>query len=140
MPEKRFLSFHIRTSPFLNLRRGGTCKEMIFLQRRSRTRHKKNHFNSSHSIQFQYPTMKFSIALALLAATSTEAFAPSAFGVRSSTLLAARVDTTNLVQEALAASKEFGASSKEARLAWETVEEMDSSDNRYVAMRKRTKK
>lgn len=75
--------------------------------------------------------MKLSLAFLLFAA-STEAFAPATFGVRSMTQLASRVDSTSLVDEALAASKKFGASSKEARLAWEAVEEVDSSDNRCV--------
>ena len=42
----------------------------------------------------------------------------------------ARVDTTEAIQEAMAASKKFGPTSKEARVAWEAVEEMDASDNR----------
>ena len=42
----------------------------------------------------------------------------------------ARVDTTDAIQEAMAASKKFGPTSKEARVAWEAVEEMDASDNR----------
>ncbi|CAJ1959309.1 unnamed protein product [Cylindrotheca closterium] len=40
-----------------------------------------------------------------------------------------RVDTSDLIEEALVASKKYGASSPEARLAWETVEEIDASDN-----------
>ena len=42
----------------------------------------------------------------------------------------ARVDTTEAIQEAMAASQKFGPTSKEARVAWEAVEEMDASDNR----------
>lgn len=59
------------------------------------------------------------------------AFAPSpSFGVRSTALnVDARPDTSKYVDEAMAASKKFGATSKEARLAWEEVEEMDSSNN-----------
>jgi len=45
------------------------------------------------------------------------------------TQLQARADSSDLVAEALAASKKYGASSPEARLAWEAVEEVDSSDN-----------
>jgi len=41
----------------------------------------------------------------------------------------ARVDTTEAIKEAMKASKEFGPTSKEARVAWEAVEEMDASDN-----------
>jgi hypothetical protein len=73
--------------------------------------------------------MKLYLSLALFAATA-EAFAPSAFGMRPNTLVLA--DSASLIEEALATSKKFGASSPEARLAWETVEEVASSDNRYV--------
>lgn len=70
--------------------------------------------------------MKLFLSLALLA--TAEAFAPSGFA-RTQTQLAARVESASLVEEALAASKKFGASSSEARLAWEAVEEVDSADN-----------
>lgn len=80
--------------------------------------------------------MKFatkSLLFAVLAAPRASAFAPAAFGASrtaaSVALRNSRVDTSDAVQEALRISKEFGASSKEAALAWETVEEMDSSDN-----------
>eukprot|EP00548_Thalassiothrix_antarctica_P014432 CAMPEP_0194166834 /NCGR_PEP_ID=MMETSP0154-20130528/2337_1 /TAXON_ID=1049557 /ORGANISM="Thalassiothrix antarctica, Strain L6-D1" /LENGTH=237 /DNA_ID=CAMNT_0038877619 /DNA_START=21 /DNA_END=734 /DNA_ORIENTATION=+ len=43
-------------------------------------------------------------------------------------LLQSRVDSSAAVADALKISKEFGAASKEARLAWETVEEMDGAD------------
>ncbi|CAJ1951266.1 unnamed protein product [Cylindrotheca closterium] len=76
--------------------------------------------------------MKFSTTLALLAIASTQAFSPSA-SMRATTtstqLQMSRVDSSELVKEALAASKKFGAASPEARLAWEAVEEVDSSDN-----------
>ena len=51
-------------------------------------------------------------------------------GVVEGRLQNARVDTTEAIQEAMAASKKFGPTSKEARVAWEAVEEMDASDNR----------
>lgn len=73
--------------------------------------------------------MKLYIAAFLpLAAT---AFAPGASFVRPSTSLNVdiRPDTSDLVAKAMAASEEFGATSREARLAWETVEEMDASTN-----------
>eukprot|EP00526_Cylindrotheca_closterium_P020672 CAMPEP_0113610790 /NCGR_PEP_ID=MMETSP0017_2-20120614/5213_1 /TAXON_ID=2856 /ORGANISM="Cylindrotheca closterium" /LENGTH=208 /DNA_ID=CAMNT_0000519699 /DNA_START=86 /DNA_END=712 /DNA_ORIENTATION=- /assembly_acc=CAM_ASM_000147 len=74
--------------------------------------------------------MKFSTTIAFLAIASTQAFSPSNIQqVRKTTQLFARADSADLVAEALAASKEFGASSPEARLAWEAVEEVDSSDN-----------
>merc|ERR1719297_152631 len=46
-----------------------------------------------------------------------------------STKLQSRADSSDSVRKALEASKKYGASSKEARLAWEEVEEIDSSDN-----------
>ena len=78
--------------------------------------------------------MKFSTFLALLAVASTEAFSPSRmqWTKATTTQLQARADSSGLIKEALAASKKYGASSPEARLAWEAVEEVDSSDNRYV--------
>lgn len=76
--------------------------------------------------------MKFSIASIVVLASVAEGFSPALFGVRSATQLSAtRVDSSALVKEALAASQKFGAASVEARLAWEAVEEVDSSDNRY---------
>lgn len=42
----------------------------------------------------------------------------------------ARVDSSDAVKAALEASKKYGATSKEARVAWDIVEEMDASDNR----------
>ena len=76
--------------------------------------------------------MKFSAFLALLAVASTQAFAPSNMPkARSNTQLYSRTDSSDLIQQALAASKKYGASSPEARLAWEAVEEVDSADNRW---------
>lgn len=78
--------------------------------------------------------MKFSLALAsiALAASTTDAFTAS---LRSSKVsltraMAVRTDSSELVKEALEISKTFGATSAEARLAWEAVEEVDASDNR----------
>ena len=72
--------------------------------------------------------MRLYLSFALLVAA--KAFSPSTI-MRPRTLLAARADSASLVEEALAASKKFGASSPEARLAWEAVEEVSASDNRY---------
>ncbi|CAJ1934399.1 unnamed protein product [Cylindrotheca closterium] len=82
--------------------------------------------------------MKFSTiisAFLTLAATNTpttNAFL-SNFGIqgqwKEDPLRQTRVDTSELIEEALAASKKYGASSPEARLAWEVVEEIDASDN-----------
>ena len=77
--------------------------------------------------------MKVSLALstAAIMVASSEAFAPrtTAFQSRTSSLMA-QVDSTDLVKEALEISKKFGSSSREARLAWEAVEEVNASDNR----------
>jgi CP12 domain len=43
-----------------------------------------------------------------------------------------RPDAANLVEEALKISAAYGLDSKEAAVAWDAVEEVDSSDNRYV--------
>lgn len=47
-----------------------------------------------------------------------------------STVLFARPDSSQAVAAALEASKKHGATSVEARLAWEAVEDMDGADNR----------
>lgn len=75
--------------------------------------------------------MKLFLALSLFP-LAANAFAPAAFGVArpvTSLNVDARPDTSGLVKEAMEASKKYGATSKEARLAWETVEEMDASTN-----------
>jgi hypothetical protein len=41
-----------------------------------------------------------------------------------------RPDTATLVEEALKISATYGLDSKEAAVAWDAVEEVDSSDNR----------
>ena len=40
-----------------------------------------------------------------------------------------RHDSSDEIKEALRISKEFGPTSKEARVAWDIVEEIDASDN-----------
>ena len=75
--------------------------------------------------------MKLSALILLTGASAVSAFVPSASSSRAmTTLAAARPDSSAAIQEALEASKKFGATSPEARVAWEIVEEMDSSDNR----------
>jgi len=70
-------------------------------------------------------------ALVLAVAAAVDAFSPSPIGVRKSLrLYNVRPDTSDYVAAALEASRNFGPTSKEARLAWEKVEEMDASDNR----------
>jgi hypothetical protein len=80
----------------------------------------------------QFIIMKTSLTILLLAsaATSTLAFVPLHTTTKSTMALFDRVDSSDLVKEALEISKKFGASSPEARLAWETVEEVEASDNR----------
>ena len=75
--------------------------------------------------------MKLILAITTAMLFSTEAFvAPSRFGAKSSTALnLERGDSAGATEAAMAASREFGATSKEARIAWETVEEINASDN-----------
>ena len=73
-----------------------------------------------------------STTTALVMLMSTEAFvAPSRFGAKPSTALnLERGDSSaGAIEAAMAASRDFGATSKEARIAWETVEEINASDN-----------
>lgn len=65
--------------------------------------------------------------------SSAAAFAPQMGGGHIRTSLAA-ASADESIQKALDASKKYGATSVEARLAWETVEEINASDNRCVAM------
>ena len=80
--------------------------------------------------------MKFAFAFLLSVATTTNAFTGpmvrSSRQTTTSTIVlqaAVRPDTSKIIQEALAKSKQFGPTSMEARLAWEAVEEMDASTN-----------
>lgn len=68
--------------------------------------------------------MKTTLSFVLLLASSANGF--SAPGVGKAT----RPDTSGLVEEALKTTAAFGIDSKEARVAWDVVEEMDASDNR----------
>lgn len=74
--------------------------------------------------------MKFSISLALLTVSAVQGFAPAAFNTArlSATSLNERADATEAIKAAMKASKEFGSTSVEARMAWETVEEIDAAD------------
>ena len=74
--------------------------------------------------------MKISALILLTGASAASAFVPSVSSSRASTTLAARPDASAAIQEALEASKKFGPTSKEARVAWDIVEELDASDNR----------
>lgn len=75
--------------------------------------------------------MKFTVTPLLLVSTAYgfTISAPSFRRISSTAVFNARIDSADAVAAALAASKEYGPTSKEARLAWEAVEEMDSSDN-----------
>ena len=68
--------------------------------------------------------------LFLLAAfvSSSAAFAPAAIIGRQSVALQA--SSSSAIDAALAASKKYGPTSKEAAVLWDIVEEMDASDNR----------
>lgn len=72
--------------------------------------------------------MKLFLVAAL--ASSAAAFAPVPSARINTALQAAGADA---IEAALAASKEHGATSKEARVLWDIVEEMDSADNRCVS-------
>ena len=77
--------------------------------------------------------MKFSSTLLVMAmaAATTSAFvvvAPTA--PRRAMQLQSRADASAAIQAAQEATKKYGPTSPEAKVAWDTVEEMDSSDNR----------
>jgi len=81
--------------------------------------------------------MKLSLALVSLMAAASSAFViPSTTSMRSARMQlaasAVRPDASAAIQAALEASKKYGPTSPEARVAWDAVEEMDASDNRYV--------
>lgn len=65
-------------------------------------------------------------AVSLLA--SAHAFTPAAFGVSRSSTALCMVQSADAVKAALEASKKYGATSVEARTAWDIVEEMDASN------------
>lgn len=71
-------------------------------------------------------------ACLLLLASSAAAFSTAPYPRSTTALMNSRVDSSAAVAAALEASKKYGATSPEARVAWEAVEDMDSSDNRYV--------
>lgn len=73
--------------------------------------------------------MKLFLTAALV--SSSAAFAPTPAGRMSVALRSAGPEA---IQAAMDASKKYGAASKEARVLWDIVEEMDASDNRYVLL------
>ena len=54
-----------------------------------------------------------------------------AFSVTNPTATS-RPDATSAVEEALKITASFGIDSKQAKVAWDTVEELSASDNRYA--------
>jgi hypothetical protein len=73
--------------------------------------------------------MRFICVLSFVAATS--AFATLKSGRRSCFgVLKERADASAAIAKANDAAAKFGANSPEARLAWETVEEIEGRDNR----------
>lgn len=78
------------------------------------------------------PTMKHPTSLLIsFLATQTYAFVFPVFSRRTALLslpATSRPDASALVEEALKITSALGIDSKEARLAWEAVEEVDSSD------------
>jgi hypothetical protein len=71
------------------------------------------------------------LSLALLMACATQ----SALAFSSPRIpTAQRPDTSALVEQALKTTATYGVTSPEAKVAWDIVEEMDASDNRYVRM------
>lgn len=76
--------------------------------------------------------MKFLLASIILA--STQAFAPNAGPLLSRQSVAFALHSTikseEAIQDAMRLSKEHGATSSQARVAWDIVEELDASDNR----------
>jgi len=78
----------------------------------------------------------FASVLVLIYASETMAFAPQPYAfsfrpapVAGNSVLYERPDASAAIAHALEMSKTFGPTSKEAALAWDIVEELDSSDN-----------
>merc|ERR1719469_921173 len=73
------------------------------------------------------------LLLSSLLVASTQAFAPNAIAFRGvqTAAFAAVLPTENeeAIREAMEISKEKGATSQEARVAWDIVEELNASDN-----------
>jgi hypothetical protein len=77
--------------------------------------------------------MKYHFISSFLLTSSAAAFVhPSQHrtSFRTTSLNAERGDSKKAIEEALEASRKFGPQSKEARVAWDIVEEINASDNR----------
>lgn len=82
--------------------------------------------------------MKLQFALFLSLVSGSAAFAPPMVsGRRASSLFI--VDTSKPIEEAMAASEEFGKSSPEARAAWDIVEELDAANSRQRELERQIK-
>lgn len=73
--------------------------------------------------------MKFFLPLVLTSLAATA----NAFSAATPPKRPIRPDASAAVEEALKVTAAFGIESKEAQVAWDIVEEMNASDNRYVA-------
>eukprot|EP00553_Chaetoceros_curvisetus_P006609 CAMPEP_0204618520 /NCGR_PEP_ID=MMETSP0717-20131115/5129_1 /ASSEMBLY_ACC=CAM_ASM_000666 /TAXON_ID=230516 /ORGANISM="Chaetoceros curvisetus" /LENGTH=232 /DNA_ID=CAMNT_0051632277 /DNA_START=39 /DNA_END=740 /DNA_ORIENTATION=- len=79
--------------------------------------------------------MKITIASVLLLAASASAFAPAMnrnINIPSTTstrLFVERGNSSDAIQDAIEASKRYGPTSQQARVAWDIVEEINASDN-----------
>jgi len=71
----------------------------------------------------------FALVLVLASTSCCQAFSVSKPGSA-----AVRPDAASAVEEALKITAAFGIESNEAKVAWDIVEEMDASDNRFVGM------
>ena len=74
------------------------------------------------------------IAFTLLASTDAFSISHNHVAFRKCSMLkmsASNEASKSAIQEALETSKKFGPTSKEARVAWDIVEELNASDNRY---------
>ena len=79
-----------------------------------------------------YQNFNMKLVLASILVVSARAFVPHAvsFGARQSiTYTLQATSNEDAIQEALRISKENGATSQEARVAWDIVEELNASDN-----------
>jgi hypothetical protein len=74
--------------------------------------------------------MKLLLTLTMLISASEAFVLPSRFGAPSTALLAQRGDAAGAIEVAMEATRLHGPTSKEARVAWDIVEEINSSDNR----------
>jgi hypothetical protein len=80
--------------------------------------------------------MRICLFLSFALLSATEAFMAQQHHLqarrRVTFLSVSRPDASSAIETAQQATAKYGAASPEARLAWEAVEEIDGSDNRYV--------